>query len=100
MNIPGMMRGAAVAVALWGMSGCAYMNVRVPLDTDFEKTELGNKEGHASTYTVGWAVSWGDAGTKAAAQEGGLSVIRHADREVLSVLMGLYTRVTTVVYGD
>lgn len=92
--------GVALAALMLGLTGCAYMNVRVPLDKDFAKTELGSKEGQASTYTVCWTVSWGDAGSKAAARNGGLSVINHADREVLSVLMGLYTRVTTVVYGD
>ncbi len=28
------------------MTGCAYLNVQVPLDTNFNKTELGTKEGN------------------------------------------------------
>ena len=81
-------------------TGCAYTSIRRPLDENFDKTELGTKEGQAHTYTCLWLFAWGDAGTKAAAKDGGIKVIRHADMEVYSVFFGLYTRMTTVVYGD
>jgi hypothetical protein len=81
-------------------AGCAYMNVRTPMDTNFDRTELGAKEGRSSIYTALWLVSWGDGGTKAAAQQGGIKVIQHADVEMYSVLFGLYSRVSTIVYGD
>jgi hypothetical protein len=80
--------------------GCAYMNVQSPLDTNFESTELGAKEGRSDSYSILWLVAWGDAGTRAAAERGGIKVIRHADRQVKAVLFGAYTRITTVVYGD
>ena len=85
--------------ALFG-SGCAYTNIQMPMDKDFDKTELGELQGEASTHSVLYLVSWGDSGSKAAADDGSVKVIRHADRKVLAVLFGLYTRVTTVVYGD
>jgi hypothetical protein len=47
-----------------------------------------------------WLVAWVDAGTKAAAKNGDIVVIKHADQEMLFVLFGLYFRITTVVYGD
>ncbi|MCM8538148.1 MAG: TRL-like family protein [Lentisphaeraceae bacterium] len=81
-------------------SGCAYTGIQMPLDTDFDETTLGSKEGKSSTHTVLFLVSWGDAGSKAAAEDGDVEVIRHADREIFSILFGLYTKVTTVVYGD
>ncbi|MCM8533686.1 MAG: TRL-like family protein [Lentisphaeraceae bacterium] len=81
-------------------TSCMYTDIQMPMDTDFDKTTLGSKEGKASTHTVLYLVSWGDAGSKAAATDGGVDVINHADREILSVLFGLYTKVTTVVYGD
>jgi len=81
-------------------SGCLYMNVRTPLDVNYDKTELGAKEGRASSTSVLWLLAWGDAGTKAAAQNGGITVIRHADRDVFLLGFGLFTRVTTVLYGD
>ena len=54
----------------------------------------------ASNKSLLWLVAWGDAGTKAAAENGNIKVIRHADSRFFSVLFGLYTEVTTVVYGD
>ncbi|MBW1839433.1 MAG: hypothetical protein JRI49_05795 [Deltaproteobacteria bacterium] len=82
------------------MSGCMYTKVQRPYDRDYDKTELGTKEGRSSLQSIFWFISWGDAGTKAAAENGGIRVIRHADAEYYMVFMGLYARVTTVVYGD
>ena len=47
-----------------------------------------------------WLVAWGDAGTQAAALEGGLTTLRHMDIEVVTVLFGLYYKETTIVYGN
>lgn len=92
--------GAVAAVCLMLANGCAYMHTQMPLSVEYHKTELGTKVGRASSYSVLWLVCWGDAGTKAAAEQGSIKVIDCADREVKVVLFGLYTRVTTVVYGD
>jgi hypothetical protein len=81
-------------------SGCLYTNIQRPLDKNFHTTDLGSKEGQASNQSILWLFAWGDAGTKAAAENGDISVIKHADQEMLVVLFGLYFRVTTVVYGD
>ena len=81
-------------------SGCAYTNVQRPLGTEFNKTELGAKTGRSSNQSVLWLVAWGDGGTKAAAENGNIKVIRHADTRIFSVLFGLYSKVTTIVYGD
>ena len=76
-----------------------YMNTKAPLDTHFDPTQLGAKTGKASVRTVFWMVAWGDASASAAAKDGGIKTIRHADYEYLSVL-GLYQSFTTVVHGD
>ena len=81
-------------------SGCLYSNIQRPMDTDFYTTDLGSKEGRASNLSILWLFAWGDAGTKAAAENGNISIIKHADQEFMAVLFGLYFRVTTVVYGD
>jgi len=47
-----------------------------------------------------WLVAWGDASTEAAAKNGGLSVVYHMDQEVFSILFGLYSKSTTIVYGE
>jgi hypothetical protein len=97
-------RSAAIAfffvLAAFLSQGCAYSHIQRPLDTDFDETRLGSKMGRAHSHSVLWLVAWGDAGTHAAAKEGDITVINHADMEVTVVLFGLYTRVSTVVYGD
>jgi hypothetical protein len=82
------------------LQGCAYMHTQTPLDINFDNTSLGSKVGKSHTYSVLWLVSWGDGGTRAAAEEGGITVITHADIETYIVLFGFYARITTVVYGD
>ena len=91
---------AALLVALLFSPGCIYWNVTSPLDDNLDETRLGTKVGRASAYSVLWLVAWGDAGTQAAAENGDISVIRHADSQTLAVLMFLYTKQTTIVYGD
>jgi hypothetical protein len=80
--------------------GCVYTNVQRPLGTEFNKTELGTKTGTSRSHSVLWLVAWGDGGTKAAAENGKIQVIRYADTKLFFLLFGLYARVTTIVYGD
>ncbi len=82
------------------LAGCLYSNVVAPLSTDLNKTTMGKKEGRASTQSVLWLVSWGDAGVAAAAKNGGLTTVNHMDVEIQNILFGLYTKETTIVYGD
>ena len=91
---------SALLLSVLLMTGCAYTRVQVPLDRDFAGTTLGTKEGRANTKSVLWLVAWGNAGTRAAAENGGITVIHHADVEFYSLLLGLYSRQTTIVYGD
>lgn len=87
-------------IAVLMLTGCLYSNVKAPFDTDLDKTVLGPREGKASSYSVLWLFSWGDAGTAAAAKNGGIETINHMDVEVFSILFGLYSRTSTIVYGD
>jgi hypothetical protein len=89
-----------VILFLFSLNGCVYFDVTVPLDTDLDKTQLGDKTGKASMYSVLWLVAWGDAGTKAAAKEGHLTTINHADRHIFTLFCGLYTKETLIVYGE
>lgn len=88
---------ALLAVSLF--TGC-FVNVKIPLDTDLDRTQLGTKVGEAKARSVLWVFLWGDAGTQAAAKQGGLTTITHADREFFIVLFGLYASETTILYGD
>lgn len=88
------------AVFLINLSGCAYVNVKSPLDVDLNQTELGTKTGTAEARSILWLVAWGDASYAAAAKNGGITTLRHADQEVFTVCFGLYTRWRVVVHGD
>ena len=90
----------AVFISLLLLSGCFYAHVVTPLDTNVDKTVLGSKTGKAMSQSVLWAVAWGDAGTAAAAKNGGITTVNHMDRELLSIFFGIYTETTTIVYGD
>lgn len=81
-------------------NGCAYTKIQLPLDKNFDDTQLGSRQGRASAQTILFLVSWGDSGTRAAAENGEIQVIKHADREIYSFGFGIFTRITTVVYGD
>jgi len=91
---------AYVMILAFITSGCVYMKVQRPHDKNYEVTQLGEKIGKSELKSFLWLFAWGDAGTKAAADNGGIKVIRHADVEYYVIMLGLYTRITTVVYGD
>jgi hypothetical protein len=82
------------------LTGCLYTHIQTPLDLDLDRTKLGNKIGTSEYQSVLWAVAWGDGGTQAAAKQGGLTVINHADTETLVILGGLYWRERTILYGE
>ena len=89
----------ALATAV-NLAGCAYINTKTPFDTNLNNTELGTKVGTAEAYSLLWLVTWGDAGYAAAARNGDIKVLKHADQQTLVVLFGLYTRWRVIVYGD
>ena len=90
----------ALAAAILATSGCIYTHVTMPLSTELNKTDLGHKQGESSMYSLLWLFAWGDAGAASAARNGGITVLTHMDRDLLSILFGVYGRVTTIVYGD
>ena len=87
-------------LCLLSLTGCIYMNVSIPLDTDLQETDLGSKVGESSAHSVLAMVAWGDAGTQAAAADGNITLLKHADQRILAILGLVYYRQTTVVYGD
>ena len=94
------MKKILITIFLLLQSACVYANIKIPLDRDVLKTELGTKQGVASNHTVLWLVSWGNAGTMEAARNGNIQVINHLDMGVKSYLFGAYSRTDTIAYGD
>jgi hypothetical protein len=91
---------ALCAIFLLPTTGCVYFNVTSPLDTNLDETQLGSKVGTSEAKSILGLVAWGDAGTDAAAKQGGITTIRHADQENFAILGFVYARYRTVVYGD
>jgi len=79
--------------------GLIYTDVTAPLDVDLDRTQLGTKSGRASASSILGLFATGDSSTAAAARNGGLRVINHADYKMTSIL-SLFTTHTTIVYGD
>ncbi|MBM4013708.1 MAG: hypothetical protein FJ293_01930 [Planctomycetes bacterium] len=99
---PSMKRPLAclLGLALLALPGCVYAHIKSPLDEDLQVTKLGNKVGTASNHQILGLVAWGDASTQAAAKDGGITTLNHADEEWMSILWFVYGRQTTIVYGD
>lgn len=89
-----------LCLCLFCLNACVYTDVKYPLDKDVEATTLGTKTGKSSFRTVLWLFAWGDASTDAAAKNGEIKTIRHLDSERFVLLFGLYTKVSTIAYGD
>jgi len=70
------------------------------LDEDTWETKLGDKVGTSSVHTILWLVSWGDAGTKAAAENGKMTKINHLDRAFETYFFGAYSKTSTIAYGE
>jgi len=90
----------ALILAMPLLTGCIYSHITTPLDLDLDRTHLGSKVGVAEWQSVLGLVAWGDAGTQAAAKQGGLTQINHADLETLVILAIVYHRETTILYGE
>lgn len=93
------MKKFILALVLILLQGCVYVDVKSPLDDDVNNTQLGNKIGRSAAHSVMWLVSWGDAGTAAAAKDGNIQTITHLDAHYFSILFGLYAKRETIAYG-
>ena len=76
-----------------------YTDMKAPMDVDLNSTSPGSKSGSASTQNILGLVSWGDASVEAAAADGGIGTVNHADYQFFNIL-GIYSKFTTVVHGD
>lgn len=75
-----------------------YSDFKAPLSIDFDKTELGTKRGKASTYSFLGLISVGDASIQAAAKNGHIKQINHADYEHFNLLV--FQKTNVYVYGE
>lgn len=76
-----------------------YTDISAPIDTDLDAQPLGTKVGRASTQQILSIVSWGDASVQAAAKDGKITTIHHADHHFTNYL-GIYSKFTLIVTGE
>jgi hypothetical protein len=95
-----LLTGCVTAPVVPPLAGI-YTNIEAPLDLNSAggKT-IGPKRGEASTIAVLGLLAVGDAGVKAAAQQGGIVRVNHLDYHFRSYLFGAFARYTTVAYGE
>lgn len=90
------------ALAMLVGCGAVYTGIKTPIEhlsVPLDDTP-GDKIGKASCMSYVWVILVGDCSVKAAMQDGGITKIHHVDTDIKTVLLGLYGRATTVVYGD
>ena len=98
------------AAAVFSLTGCirapfvppqgyAFSQTKAPLDVDFNNTQIaGMNRGTAEVINILGLFSFGDASAKAAAENGRISTIVHADYEHFNIL-GIFQKTTVIVYG-
>jgi hypothetical protein len=64
-----------------------------------DNTELGDRIGESSSYSLLWLAAWGDSSYAKAAENGGIKVMMHSDQELKQYAFGLWVKQTTIVYG-
>ena len=101
----------AVSVVCVFLAGCGYQapvmppraalysRITAPMDYDMGGEKVGTKTGRASSNQVLGLFAWGDASTQAAAKNGSITKIDHADYEYMNVWF-FYARFTTIVIGE
>lgn len=101
---------AALAAAILPLTGCirapfvppqgfAFSQMKAPLDVDFNNTGMaGMNRGTAEVINILGLFTFGDASAKAAAENGRISTIVHADYEHFN-LLGIFQKTTVIVYG-
>lgn len=108
------MRKVSLALGLAGfamlLGGCytapimppmgAITSISAPLSAEYSpETTVSTRSGRASTFAVLGLVSVGDCSIEAAARDGGLRQVNHADYSYLNIL-GIWQRFTVKVYGE
>lgn len=80
-----------------GMVGTIYTGITEPVSAT--ANNAGSKVGRSSAISVLGIIATGDAGINVAARSGNITKISHVDQTKTSIL-GLYTKIETVVYGE
>ena len=82
--------------------GLIYTHKVEPLNPNMHRTELTSTSGQGAIKQIalyGISVTWDDDSIGSIAREKGLTELYYADREILSVMFGIWKQETIHVYG-
>lgn len=95
---------ALVLILSFSLIGCGalYTNIKTPLPqlSVNPDSQARTRIGEASCTSYVWVVALGDCSVQEAMQQGNISKVHHVDSEFKSYFFGIYTKFTTVVYGE
>ena len=109
---------AVLCALVIGVAGCAVCHAPVvpptgllvteisaPMTTDFHRTPVCAKQGSVETtffrepILTGLSFSWGEAGIREAAANGGLTTVEYADYHV-TMILGVFGKFRVIAYGQ
>lgn len=97
----------ALLLAGCNASGRLYTKKVEPYTTDFDRTPVGSKSFKLRSHKIQEPITrynisaeWDTRTIREAAARAGMTNIYFADREILSVAFGIYSRKTLILYGD
>lgn len=89
------------------MDGRLYTNKVIPFSENFHDTPKGSKVCYVKDFKVkepisGYNISaeWTTSAVIEEARKAGIEKIHYADLKIFSVLLGIYSKKTLIVYGD
>ena len=80
--------------------GILYDDISAPIDIDYDETKIMMRKGEATCISYVGLVSVGDCSTKAAAANGGIQKVHHADYRFQNIIFGIVQKLTVQVYGE
>jgi len=80
-------------------AGWIYADIKAPIDTDANQTNVSSKNGLSSSMSILGLIALGDASVRSASANGNIQTIDHVDYEFFNIL-GVYSTFTTRVYGE
>ena len=83
-------------------TGLIYTHTVKPLNPNMHNTEMAKTSGQSDIKQIklyNISVTWGDNSIGTIAREKGLTEVYYADREILSVMFGIWGQETIHLYG-
>jgi len=87
--------------------GRLYTNKVIPYSDEFERTPIGSKRCFITDFKVkepvsGYNISaeWMTSSVYEKVLEAGITKVYYADLKIFSILQGVYSKKTLIVYGD